>query len=92
MPGKFHPSRLGSIMPISRRNMVRAPQPRSETCRADSLCTPGDVIYLNALGQSIVVLNSQQAALDLLQRRAAIYSDRPQTVVVGELYVLHAEL
>lgn len=46
---------------------------------------PGDVIYLEALGQKIIVLNSIQAAEDLLERRSAIYSDRSGTVMVHEL-------
>ena len=41
------------------------------------LCTPGDVIYLNSCGKSTVVLNSEEAAKDLLEKRGAIYSDRP---------------
>ncbi|KAI0051317.1 cytochrome P450 [Auriscalpium vulgare] len=43
----------------------------------------GDVIYLSALGQSIVVLGTQKAAGDLLDRRAGIYSDRPHNVVAA---------
>ncbi|KAF9456704.1 cytochrome P450 [Collybia nuda] len=41
----------------------------------------GDVIYLQFLGRSIVVLNSVQAAVDLLEKRGAIYSDRPKFVI-----------
>ena len=37
----------------------------------------GDVIHLDILGQSIIVLNSQEAATDLLDKRSAKYSDRP---------------
>ncbi|KAJ7690142.1 cytochrome P450 [Mycena rosella] len=36
-----------------------------------------DIIYLNAIGTSIVVLSSVEAAEDLLDKRSAIYSDRP---------------
>ena len=35
-----------------------------------------DVIYFNALGNHIVILNSMQAANDLLDKRSSIYSDR----------------
>lgn len=45
----------------------------------------GDVIYLNAAGQPMIVLNSQKAAADLLDRRAGIYSDRARNVVAGEI-------
>ena len=46
---------------------------------------PGDLIYLNAAGQPIVVINSQKAAVELLDRRAAIYSDRPRNVIGCEI-------
>jgi hypothetical protein len=39
---------------------------------------PGDVIHYNVLGQSFIVLNSHQAAVDLFDKRGAIYSGRPQ--------------
>ncbi|KAG6902622.1 hypothetical protein C0995_014228 [Termitomyces sp. Mi166 len=37
----------------------------------------GDVMYLEILGRPIIVLNSVEAAVDLLDRRSANYSDRP---------------
>ncbi|KAJ3928523.1 MAG: cytochrome P450 [Lentinula lateritia] len=45
----------------------------------------GDVIHLSALGQSIIILNSARSIYDLLERRSALYSDRPSTVMAGEL-------
>lgn len=39
--------------------------------------TKSDVIYLNIIGQSIVVLNSAKSAVDLMDKRGSIYSDRP---------------
>ena len=33
----------------------------------------------------MVVLNTQKAAADLLDRRAAIYSDRPRNIVAAEI-------
>ncbi|KAI5831512.1 cytochrome P450 [Schizophyllum commune Tattone D] len=36
-----------------------------------------DVLHLNILGQSIVILNSVKAAVNLLDKRGTIYSDRP---------------
>ncbi|KAI0293121.1 cytochrome P450 [Russula brevipes] len=43
------------------------------------------IMYLNALGQPIVVLNSFKAAFELLDRRAQIYSDRPRFIVAHEI-------
>ncbi|KAJ7690140.1 cytochrome P450 [Mycena rosella] len=37
-----------------------------------------DIIHLNAMGTSVVVLSSVEAAEDLLEKRSAIYSDRPR--------------
>ncbi|KAF7360842.1 O-methylsterigmatocystin oxidoreductase [Mycena sanguinolenta] len=41
----------------------------------------GDVIYLNVLGKSMIVLNTEKVALDLLTKRSSIYSDRPRFVL-----------
>ena len=35
-----------------------------------------DIIYVNALGTSILVLNSLSAAEDLLDKRSGVYSSR----------------
>ncbi|KAK0479198.1 cytochrome P450 [Armillaria novae-zelandiae] len=45
----------------------------------------GEVCYLHVLGQGIVFLNSADAASDLLDKRGAIYSDRPEQKMVGDL-------
>ncbi|KAJ7855936.1 cytochrome P450 [Mycena olivaceomarginata] len=37
----------------------------------------GDVVHAQVFGTHIVVLNSLKAAVDLLEKRASIYSDRP---------------
>lgn len=37
----------------------------------------GEIVYLNVLGKSIVLLNSERVAIDLLDKRGVIYSDRP---------------
>jgi hypothetical protein len=47
--------------------------------------TTGDLIYLNAAGQPMVILNSQKVAADLLDRRAGIYSDRPRNIVASDI-------
>ncbi|KAF8708193.1 cytochrome p450, partial [Rhizoctonia solani] len=45
----------------------------------------GDVVYARVLGQDIVLLNSREAALELLERRSSKYSDRPRLVMASEL-------
>ena len=43
------------------------------------------MMYLNALGQPILVFNSLKSAFGLLDRRANIYSDRPRLTVAHEI-------
>lgn len=51
--------------------------------RYDELAkTYGEIFHLSALGQHIVVLNTEEAAYELFTRRSAIYSDRPQLALV----------
>ncbi len=60
---------------IGPRSMVRT-LARLDSKIVDCLDT-GDVFVLKALGRSIVVLNSERAAVDLLERKGPKYSDRP---------------
>ena len=43
------------------------------------------MVYLNALGQPVVVFNSLKHAAELLDRRANIYSDRPRLIMGNEI-------
>ncbi|OBZ76387.1 O-methylsterigmatocystin oxidoreductase [Grifola frondosa] len=45
----------------------------------------GDIISVTLFGQPIVVLNSSRHAFDMLDKKSAIYSDRPTIVVGGEM-------
>jgi hypothetical protein len=47
--------------------------------------SPGDVVYIHVFGQSLVFLNTAEAAFDLLDKRGLIYSDKPSLVMAGEL-------
>ncbi len=49
----------------------------------------GDLIGMKLPGnQTLLILNSVEAAVELLDKRAATYSDRPKSPVV-DLYVPH---
>ena len=50
----------------------------------------GDVIYLSILGQPLLILTSQTAAVDLLDKRGAKYANRPRLVVGGEMCACHS--
>ncbi len=43
------------------------------------------MVYLNALGQPVLVINSLKQAAELLDRRANIYSDRPRLIMANEI-------
>ncbi|KAI0029065.1 cytochrome P450 [Vararia minispora EC-137] len=45
----------------------------------------GDLVHLNVLGQHIIVINSYRAAVEMLDRKGSIYSDRPTFVMGSEL-------
>ncbi|KAF5372236.1 hypothetical protein D9758_005061 [Tetrapyrgos nigripes] len=47
--------------------------------------TYGPIVYLNMAGQPMIILNSKKTVEDLLNRRAAKYSDRPQFIVENVL-------
>lgn len=45
----------------------------------------GDMVYLNVFGRPMLILNSLKACTDLLEKRSAIYSDRPRMIMATEL-------
>jgi hypothetical protein len=47
----------------------------------------GDVCYARFMNQDIIILNSYEAAVELLDRRSATYSGRPRMIMAGQVYV-----
>lgn len=47
----------------------------------------GDMVFLRAFDTPILILSSQRRITDLLERRSSIYSGRPHSVVMHELWV-----
>ncbi|PPQ96482.1 hypothetical protein CVT26_010476 [Gymnopilus dilepis] len=45
----------------------------------------GDIVSVSVLGQQIIVLNSVKHAVEMLDKRSSIYSDRPVMQMGGEL-------
>ncbi|KAK0439110.1 cytochrome P450 [Armillaria borealis] len=45
----------------------------------------GDILSVSILGRRLVVINSAQAAIDILDKKGTIYSDRPIMGMIGEL-------
>jgi len=54
--------------------------PPSVLFKADFVLNAGPLVYLTMGGQGILVLNTHQVAVDLLDRRRHIYSDRPRMI------------
>ena len=42
-------------------------------------------MHMEAFGNHVIILNTAQAARDLMDKRAAIYSHRPRMVMLDEL-------
>ena len=55
-------------------------------------CTDSDIIHVNALGTSMVILNSYKVATDLLVERSSIYSSRYVRVPLPEVNLLNSFL
>ncbi|KAF9007491.1 cytochrome P450, partial [Cyathus striatus] len=45
----------------------------------------GDAIYVNVVGNPIVILNTYQACSDLMEKRSDIYSDRPSSLLAKDM-------
>ncbi|KAF8514282.1 cytochrome P450 [Gautieria morchelliformis] len=66
-------------------NVFNMPQTKEWIKFAEWQKVHGDMIYLSVFNRSIVVLNSAQAAIELLGKRSSIYSDRPRLMMAGDL-------
>ena len=49
-------------------------------------------MYVGALGRGVLVINSQRIAVDLLEKRSNIYSDRPNFISAGDFSTRHLDL
>ncbi|KAJ4481158.1 cytochrome P450 [Lentinula aciculospora] len=67
------------------RNALQIPSISPQETFAKWLHEYGDVVYLKLFQQSLVVLNSLDAAQNLLHQRSSIYSDRPNFVLFNDL-------
>lgn len=45
----------------------------------------GPLVMVEMLGQKLCIINSAEVALDLLDKRSDIYSERPSMIMVKEL-------
>ncbi|KAJ7858819.1 cytochrome P450 [Mycena olivaceomarginata] len=59
-------------------HLLRMPSTDSALVFHEWAKTYGDVMRLEVLGRTMIILDSYQAAKDLLEKRGTIYSDRPK--------------
>lgn len=52
-----------------------------------SFAVVGDVVFARFFRTPAIVLNSREAAIDLMEKRSAKYSDRPRFILLKELSV-----
>ncbi|KAI0288698.1 cytochrome P450 [Russula brevipes] len=66
---------IGDVQHIADDKWLMSPERRREY---------GEMMYISALGQGLLVLNSQRVAIDLFEKRSTIYSDRPRYISGGD--------
>ena len=59
-------------------------QPSQSICHLNTHIL-GDICSVTVLGQPIIIINSAEVACDMLDKKSAIYSDRPVLQMAGEL-------
>ncbi|KZP23303.1 cytochrome P450 [Athelia psychrophila] len=66
-------------------NLLDAPKPGLEWVAYHEMCKKNnsDMVYLNILGRSVLVLDSAEAINDLLDKRSNIYSSRPWVIMLS---------
>lgn len=62
-----------------------------ELKNADRLYS-GDVSRISVLGRETLFVNSWDTANDLLEKRSAIYSDRPEQAMLNEMWAQDNDL
>ncbi|KAJ7439074.1 cytochrome P450 [Mycena galericulata] len=66
-------------------HLLRMPSVDSPLVFHEWAKTYGDVMRLEVLGRTMIILDSYQTAVDLLEKRGAIYSDRPRLTLYKAL-------
>ena len=63
------------------RSSMECPLPTfCDFLKLTAISNTGPLVYLTVCGRGILVLNTRGAAVDLLERRGHIYSDRPRMI------------
>ncbi|KAJ7579218.1 cytochrome P450 [Mycena floridula] len=79
-PGPSNLPLIGNLLDMPKRSDV-AWEVYENWCKLYN----SDVIHLKVFGTSILVVNTLEAATELLEKRSSIYSDRPRFTMLNEL-------
>ncbi|KAI9443599.1 cytochrome P450 [Lactarius indigo] len=74
---------IGDILHITDLDWLASPKRKDEY---------GEMMYISALGQGVLVINSQRVAIDLLDKRSNIFSDRQKYICAGDLSTRNLQL
>ncbi|KAH9168011.1 cytochrome P450 [Lactarius sanguifluus] len=66
---------IGDVIHVANPEWLASPKRKDEY---------GEMMYINALGTGMLIVNSQRVAVDLLEKRSIIYSSRPHYISVGD--------
>ncbi|KAI9452371.1 cytochrome P450 [Lactarius psammicola] len=67
---------IGDVLHIGDHEWLASPQRREDY---------GEMMYISALGKGMLMINSQRVAVDLLEKRSNIFSDRPRYISAGDI-------
>lgn len=83
-PGPTPLPLLGNILSVASEIWLTLTewQEKYGECGDKRLCNlrefPGDIMYIRLVNMDVIVLNSTSAAMELLEKRSKMYSDRPR--------------
>ncbi|KAF8265024.1 cytochrome P450 [Lactarius quietus] len=66
---------IGDILHIADQEWLASPQHKDDY---------GEIMYISALGTGVLIINSQRAAVELLEKRSNVSSGRPHYISAGE--------
>lgn len=82
---------VGVVWHLHEREIWLDPQPHVPVLFSLH-CQIGEISYLSVFGQPMIILNSLEAINEIFLKRSAIYSDRPKSIIAGEMYALAQRL
>lgn len=57
----------------------------NNVCATPDQSSLGPITYISLFGKPVIILNTSQATLDLLEKRSVSYANRPRLIMAGEM-------